>query len=293
MSRTLRANGRQGKYRRNSSPSTQVAPAIIMKMPPKLDHSGDAAMPVQLTSAYQDALDFAIQLHAGQTRKGTEIPYISHVLAVSATVLEFGGTEEEAIAALLHDAVEDAGGQTTRKEIAGRFSESIALIVDGCSDDSPEAGGKKKPWRIRKNAHIDHLKKASPSVLLVTAADKLHNARALATDFRYLGDALWDRFNASREDILWYYGAIVDALDAGDARLHKRHPDSTGTITDLDRLIDELEVAVEDLIVDVGLMTMQAAFEDSLQEDALDYFGPLDMHEQLGRVRGGDQSPSH
>jgi (p)ppGpp synthase/HD superfamily hydrolase len=260
-----------------------------------MDDPGDAAMPVLLTSAYRDALEYAIQLHAGQTRKGTEIPYISHVLAVSATVLEFGGTEEEAIAALLHDAVEDAGGQTTRKQIAERFGEPIAQIVDGCSDDSPELGQKKKPWRIRKNTHIAHLKKASPSVLLVTAADKLHNARALATDFRYLGDALWDRFTASRDDILWYYGAIVDALDAldaGDARLHKRQPDGTGTITDLDRLIDELEVAVEDLIVDVGLMTMEAAFEDTLQDDALDFFGPVDMHDQLGRVRSGDQPPT-
>ena len=102
-------------------------------------------MPVQLTSAYQDALGFAIQLHAGQTRKGTDIPYISHLLAVSATVLEFGGTEAEAIAALLHDAVEDSGGLATRTEIAKRFGESVARTVDGCSDDSPEAGGKKKP----------------------------------------------------------------------------------------------------------------------------------------------------
>ena len=249
-------------------------------------------MPVQLTSAYQDALGFAIQLHAGQTRKDTEIPYFSHVLAVSATVLEFGGTEEEAIAALLHDAVEDAGGQTTRKEIAGRFSESIALIVDGCSDNSPEAGGKKKPWRIRKNAHIAHLKKAPPSVLLVTAADKLHNVRAIVTDFRYLGDALWDRFNASRDYILWYYGAVVDALDAGDAPLHDRDLNGEAT-TNLDRLVDELEIAVEDLTVDAGLMTMHSAFEDALDEDTLDFFGPLDMHEQLGRSRGGNEPSAH
>jgi (p)ppGpp synthase/HD superfamily hydrolase len=250
-------------------------------------------MPVQLTATYRDALEYAIELHAGQTRKGTDIPYISHVLAVSATVLEFGGTEEEAIAALLHDAVEDAGGQATRAQIAERFGEAVAQIVDGCSDDSPEIGGQKKPWRIRKNAHIAHLKKASSSVSLVTAADKLHNARALASDFRYLGDALWDRFNASREDILWYYGAVVDVLDAGDVRLHDRMPDGTTTLTDLDRLIDELEVAVEDLIVDVGLMTMQSAFEDALQENALDFFGPIDMQEQLEQSRGSNQPPAH
>ena len=249
-------------------------------------------MPVQLTSAYQDALGFAIQLHAGQTRKGTDIPYISHLLAVSATVLEFGGTEAEAIAALLHDAVEDSGGLATRTEIAKRFGESVARTVDGCSDDSPEAGGKKKPWRIRKNAHIAHLKKAPPSVLMVTAADKLHNIRAIATDYRYLGDALWDRFNASRDDTLWYYGAVVDALDAGDARLNDRDPNGEAK-TKLERLVDELEIAVEDLIVDVGLMSMQSVFEDVLEEGPLDFFGPLDMHEQLGRSRGGNEPSAH
>jgi hypothetical protein len=250
-------------------------------------------MAVQLTAAYQDALGYAIRLHAGQTRKGTDIPYISHLLAVSATVLEFGGTEDEAIAALLHDAIEDAGGHAARAQIAERFGERVAQIVDGCSDDSPEAGGKKKPWRVRKNAHVNHLKKASSSVLLVTAADKLHNVRAIATDFRYLGDALWDRFNATPDDILWYYGAVIDALDSGDGRLHDRMPDGAMTITDLDRLIDELEVAVEDLTIDVGVLELESAFQDALQDDVLDFFGPLDMREQLGRSRGGQEPAAH
>ena len=139
-------------------------------------------MPVQLTAAYRDALDFAIRLHGGQTRKGTDIPFISHVLAVSATVLEFGGTQEEAIAALLHDAVEDAGGHATRQQIAEQFGESVADIVDGCSDDSPAPGEPKRPWIERKTQHLEHVSRASRSVALVTAADKLHNARALVAD---------------------------------------------------------------------------------------------------------------
>src|SRR6478609_795841 len=204
-------------------------------------------MPVQLTSAYQDALGFAIQLHAGQTRKGTDIPYISHLLAVSATVLEFGGTEEEAIAALLHDAVEDAGGSGTRAEIADKFGEPVAQVVEECSDDSPEPGAQKRPWRVRKEAHIKHIEKASAPVLLVTAADKLHNARAIAADHRELGNSLWARFNAPPEDILWYYRAMVSALKTAFANIPSAVKVEHAGMRGLRHLINELEVTVRHL----------------------------------------------
>jgi GTP pyrophosphokinase len=236
-------------------------------------------VPIQLTSAYQDALALAIELHGNQTRKGTDTPYLAHLLAVSATVLEYGGTEDEAIAALLHDAVEDAGGAETRKRIANQFGDNVASIVDGCSDDSQPLGHKKRPWRIRKNHHIEQLRKASPPVLLVTAADKLHNARSLMADYRQLGDAVWDRFNAEPEDILWYYRTVMEALDKGDVRAHKADGDDPPTVvTDLDRLLDELEVAVEDLHLDVQLAATQALYQDLLEGGNLDgLLGPLEM----------------
>jgi (p)ppGpp synthase/HD superfamily hydrolase len=235
-------------------------------------------MPVQLTSAYQDALALAIQLHGNQARKGTGVPYLSHLLAVSATVLEYGGSEEEAIAALLHDSVEDAGGDATRKRIAEQFGEKVARIVDACSDDSPPAGHKKRPWRIRKNHHIEQLKKASPEALRITAADKLHNARSLMADYRQIGDAVWERFNAEPEDILWYYRAVTEALDRGDVRVHKADGDDPPTVvSDLDRLLDELEVAVEDLHLDVQLAATQALYQEMLANDAfIDLLGPID-----------------
>jgi len=241
-------------------------------------------MPAQLTAAYQDALEFAIQLHAGQSRKGTDIPYISHVLAVSATVLEFGGTEEEAIAALLHDAVEDAGGQATRTQIAERFGEAVAAIVDGCTDDSPALGEKGKPWRIRKVAHIHYLREAPAPVLLVTAADKLHDVRALASDIRFLGDSLWDRFTATRDDILWYYDAVVDALEAGYERILGRDADSAQLGSGLGRLIFELNAFVQNFNFNIRFVEIASESEGSW-DDVLDFFGPFDLHEQLERSR--------
>ena len=236
-------------------------------------------MPVQLSSVYQDALALAIELHGNQTRKGSDIPYISHLLAVSATVLEYGGTEEEAIAALLHDAVEDAGGAEVKKRIAEQFGDNVARIVEACSDDSQPLGHTKRPWRIRKNHHIEQLRKAPSSVLLITAADKLHNARSLMSDYRQLGDAVWDRFNAEPEDILWYYRTVMEALDKGDVRAHKADGDDPPTVvTDLDRLLDELEVAVEDLHLDVQLAATQALYQDLLEGGNLDgLLGPLEM----------------
>src|SRR5579872_5374059 len=143
-----------------------------------------------LTTRFEEALVFATQLHAEQTRKGTTIPYISHLLAVTAIVIENGGNEDEAIAALLHDAIEDQGGAATREEIRRRFGDAVVAIVDGCTDAETLP---KPPWQERKQVYLAHLPSASPSVLLVSAADKLHNAYAILRDYRRLGEALWSR----------------------------------------------------------------------------------------------------
>ncbi len=175
------------------------------------------AMPDQTSSARQlserfvEALDLARQLHANQTRKGSGIPYLAHLLSVAALVLEDGGTEEEAIAALLHDAIEDQGGAPVRQLIAGRFGEQVAAIVSGCTDAD---GAPKPPWRERKEAYLRHLRTASPAVLRVSNADKLHNARATLCDYRQLGEALWSRFHGGKAGTLWYYRALAETFQA-------------------------------------------------------------------------------
>src|SRR5918911_197645 len=155
-----------------------------------------------LSERFNEAFLYASQLHAEQTRKGTTIPYIAHLMAVTAIVLENGGNEDEAIAALLHDSIEDQGGEATRQEIRRRFGETVVEIVNGCTDAEVIP---KPPWRARKEAYIAHLIHASPSVRLVSAADKLHNARAILADYRVLGESLWKRFNGGKEGTLWYY----------------------------------------------------------------------------------------
>ena len=133
-----------------------------------------------LSPCFDDALVFASRLHAGQLRKGTPVPYVAHLLAVTATVLEHGGDEDEAIAALLHDAVEDQGGAATRAKIRRRFGENVAAIVDGCTDADTIP---KPPWQQRKEAYLAHLVgETSPSVRLVSSADKLHNVRSIIAD---------------------------------------------------------------------------------------------------------------
>ncbi|MCG6940292.1 MAG: HD domain-containing protein [Thiohalocapsa sp.] len=159
-------------------------------------------MPNRLTPRFEDALLYANRLHATQTRKGSGVPYVSHLLAVASLVLEAGGDEDTAVAALLHDAVEDQGGLPILAEIRARFGDTVADIVAACSDSFTSP---KPPWHERKRAYIAHLRDAPPEVLLVSCADKLHNARAIATDHRRLGDNLWERFHAGRDDILWYY----------------------------------------------------------------------------------------
>lgn len=168
---------------------------------------------MSLSPRFQNALSFAAHLHAGQVRKGTSIPYISHLLAVAGLVLEHGGNEDEAIAALLHDAVEDQGGAATREEIRTRFGDRVVNIVDGCTDSDTIP---KPPWRERKQAHLDHLRTASPSVKLVSTADKLHNVRCIVEGLRVQGpEVVWSRFKAGPDDQLWYYRECAARLREG------------------------------------------------------------------------------
>lgn len=182
-----------------------------------------------LTERFAGALEYANWLHREQRRKGSGVPYISHLLAVCALTLEYGGGEDEAIAALLHDAIEDQGGAVARAEILRRFGERVTEIVDGCTDtdESP-----KPPWRDRKEAYIRHVREASRSVRLVSACDKLHNARSLVMDYRIYGEALWSRFTGGRSGTLWYYRAMVNALRAAG---------ESPVVEELDRVVTELE----------------------------------------------------
>ncbi len=164
------------------------------------------------TEKFEDALVYAARLHRDQTRKGTGIPYVTHLLAVAAIVGENGGTEDEVVAALLHDAPEDAGGESRLAEIRSRFGDAVADVVAGCTDTYERA---KPPWRERKEAYLAHLAGAPAPVRLVSAADKLHNARSVLADYRNIGEDLWARFNGGREGTLWYYRAVTDTL-AGD-----------------------------------------------------------------------------
>jgi (p)ppGpp synthase/HD superfamily hydrolase len=157
-----------------------------------------------------DALSYAAQLHADQQRKRSDVPYVAHLLAVTSIVLENGATEDEAIAALLHDAVEDQGGAPRLAEIHERYGDNVARIVAGCTDTDQTP---KPPWRARKEQYLDHLASADRSIQLVSAADKLHNVRSLCEDYRTIGESLWQRFNGGRDGTLWYYRAVLERLD--------------------------------------------------------------------------------
>ncbi len=162
----------------------------------------------RLTSRFTEALTYAAELHNTQVRKGGDIPYVGHLLSVSALVIEAGGTETQAIAALLHDAVEDQGGADTLAEIESRFGEDVARIVHECSDTDEDP---KPPWRARKESYIEHLATVSKETILVSLADKLDNARAILRDLRNEGPSLWERFTQNNpSDHLWYYTALVE-----------------------------------------------------------------------------------
>jgi len=155
-----------------------------------------------------NALALAVQAHNGQVRKSTTIPYISHPMAVSAIALEFGATEEQAIAALLHDAIED-GGHKYANIIKETFGDHVHDLVQGCTDGTPDHTGSKEPWLERKTAYIAHLKEAPDDVLLVSCSDKLHNARAIVSDLINEGPSVFNRFRSTTEQTLWYYRQLA------------------------------------------------------------------------------------
>lgn len=182
-----------------------------------------------LTDRFDRALLYANQVQGGQTRKGMPIPYIAHLLGVASLVLEDGGDEDEAIAGLLHDSVEDQGGQPRLTDIRARFGDRVACIVDACTDADTIP---KPEWRKRKEKYLRHLESVSVDALRVSAADKLHNARAILRDYRSDGEQLWGRFNGGREGTLWYYTELV-------AILTQRSPGSL-LVEELERVVDEL-----------------------------------------------------
>jgi (p)ppGpp synthase/HD superfamily hydrolase len=171
-------------------------------------------MSIQLSERFEQALVYASQLHHDQRRKGTDVPYISHLVAVAVLVGEAGGDEDQLVAALLHDAIEDQPERTSYEEIRRRFGARVADIVRACSDAESKP---KPPWRARKERYLEHLVEVAEEVLLVSCADKLHNARSIVADLRAIGAALWDRFTGGKEGTLWYYARLLEVLRARGA----------------------------------------------------------------------------
>lgn len=208
-----------------------------MLQPPKKE-----AEMVTLTSKFTEAVDYAVIVHAGQARKGTKIPYVSHLLAVASLVLENGGDEEMAIAALLHDAPEDQGGEPRLKDIRARFGDRVAEIVRECSDSLSTDANAKAAWKKRKMDYVKRLHQANDKgYLIVSCADKLHNARAILQDHRAVGAIVWERFtdkgNKTAREVLGYYVALSWAFET-------KLPGS---------LADELRRTVDQLTVESGL----------------------------------------
>ena len=190
---------------------------------------------MELTDRFNRALVRAAEIHQHQMRKcnegDQEIPYISHLLSVCGLVLQAGGTEDEAIAALFHDAAEDQGGESMLDEIEDEFGPDVATIVIECSDTFEDP---KPPWKHRKEEYLAHLREASASALRVSVADKLDNARAILFDYRRIGEDLWNRFNVGRDEQLWYYRSLVRTYRAIDEF-------ESPLIDELDRVVAELE----------------------------------------------------
>ena len=187
---------------------------------------------MQVSSEFTEALAFAARLHRAQRRKGPgEVPYLAHLLTTAALVLEYGGGEQEAMAALLHDAVEDQGGAPTREMIRRLFGERVAAIVDGCTDADTVP---KPPWRERKERFVDRLRSAPPEIVRVTLADKLANVRSLLRGLRESGGALWNGFRGGKRGTLWYYRAVLAAVHPEDARIK-------ALAGELERAVAELE----------------------------------------------------
>jgi len=199
------------------------------------DHKREAR---HLGPKFEEAFQLAFDLHqtkGKQGRKGKDTPYVSHLMAVAALVLEYGGSEEEAIAALLHDAVEDQGGPNTLQMIRERFGPKVAKIVADCSDCEGE--GTKPPWSERKKKYIDHLPHLSPSSRIVSLADKIHNAGTILRDVRQHGVQTFECFNGKRDGTLWYYDALARTF-------LEQKPDEMAK--ELGRIVEELYEAANE-----------------------------------------------
>jgi GTP pyrophosphokinase len=181
-----------------------------------------------LSERFEDALVYAARLHANQTRKRSHIPYIAHLLGVTGIVLEDGGDEDEAIAALLHDAVEDQGGLSTLEDIRQNFGDTVAEIVLAVSDSHSDP---KPAWRERKEAYINSIRSASQSAVRVSLADKVYNARSILGDLRRDGESAWDKFNGGKEGTLWYYQQLIEAFQE-----HSSSP----LLSELSRIVEQI-----------------------------------------------------
>ena len=199
----------------------------------------DAPEMPRLGDRFAEALAYAARLHARQTRKAKDTPYIAHLLGVASLAIDGGADEDEAIAAVLHDAVEDQGGERTRAEIERRFGERVAFLVVSLSDSLTDTsdGSKKEPWQVRKDRYIAHLEGADRSVRLLAACDKLHNLRELVEDHRRLGDDVWTHFSAGPEKQLWFYRKVVGVLTRdGRGPVFDR---LRAALADFERLVEE------------------------------------------------------
>jgi len=185
---------------------------------------------MKLSRQFEKALVYATRAHGDQTRKKTGIPYIAHILGVTAIAMEYGANETEAIAALLHDAVEDCGGERRLRDIERKFGKGVAKIVDGCTDTYEKP---KPPWLERKKNYIAHLKDSDSSNRLVSASDKLHNTRAILAELRRHGLEVFGRFSGKKDGTLWYYRTLVTAF-----REHRDHGD---LVDELDRVVTQIE----------------------------------------------------
>jgi len=192
-----------------------------------------------LTDRFLDALRYATVVHRDQRRKGSMVPYVGHLLGVASLVIDAGGTEVEAIAALLHDAPEDRGGVSRLEDIRTRFGSRVAAIIESCSDSLAEDPREKAPWQERKRAYIAHLRaNGDVSVYLVSASDKLHNAQAMLSDFHGAGPALWARFSpdGGRDRIISNFRQLIEAYEEGPSD-KRREP----IVRRLVKAVDELE----------------------------------------------------
>jgi (p)ppGpp synthase/HD superfamily hydrolase len=182
-----------------------------------------------LSPRFEEAFRYAADVHRSQRRKGTGAPYIGHLMGVASIVLDDGGNEDEAIAALLHDAPEDQGGRTRLEDIRARFGETVAKIVEDCTDSWTTP---KEPWAERKTRYAEHARTLSAPSLRVSASDKVHNTYVLLRDLRNQGDAVWGRYSASPDDVLTYYRSLVRSFrEAGGGRL----------VDELDRIVRAIE----------------------------------------------------